>query len=53
MAIINEIHGDLDSAMDWASRSYTDYGVKLGLTYLNILKRRSAETAELEQASME
>ena len=53
MSIINEINGDLDSAMDWASRSYTNYGVKLGLTYLNILKRRSAETAQLEQASME
>jgi hypothetical protein len=53
MAIINEINGDLDSAMDWASRSYSDYGVKLGLTYLNILKRRSAEAAQLEQAAME
>jgi hypothetical protein len=53
MAIINEIHGDLDSAMDWASKSYSEYGVKLGLTYLNILKRRSAESAQLEQASME
>ena len=53
MAIINEINGDLDSAMEWASRSYTDYGVKLGLTYLNILKKRSAESAQLEQASME
>jgi hypothetical protein len=53
MAIINEINGDLDSAMDWASRSYSDYGVKLGLTYLNILKRRSAEAAQLQQASME
>ena len=53
MAIINEINGDLDSAMDWASKSYSDYGVKLGLRYLNILKRRSAEQTQLEQASME
>jgi len=53
MAIINEINGDLESAMDWASRSYSDYGVKLGLSYLNILKKRSAENAQLEQALME
>jgi len=53
MAIINEINGDLGSAMDWASKSYSDYGVKLGLSYLNILKRRSAENAQLEQAAME
>jgi len=53
MAIINEINGDLEAAIDWASRSYSDYGVNLGLTYLKILRQRSAENAQLEQASME
>jgi len=53
MAIINEINGDLDSAIEWASKSYSEYGVELGLTYLQILRRRSAEAAQLEQAAME
>jgi hypothetical protein len=53
MAIINEINGDLGSAIEWASRSYADYGVKLGLAYSNLLKKRLAETAQLQQASME
>jgi hypothetical protein len=42
MAIINEINGDLEKAVDWASRSYTDYNNKEALDYLNLLKRRIA-----------
>jgi len=40
MAIINEINGDLDAAVDWASKSYTDYKNKDALKYLNVLKQR-------------
>ncbi len=40
MAIINEINGDLDKAMEWASKSYTDYNIKKALDYVNILKYR-------------
>lgn len=40
MAIINEINGDLDKAIEWATTSYTDYGEGLALSYLNILKNR-------------
>lgn len=49
MAIINEINGDLDAAIDWASRSYTDYKDKLALRYLNILKNRYNKQQELNQ----
>ena len=40
MAIINEINGDLEGALEWASRSYTDYNNKIALRYINILKDR-------------
>lgn len=49
MAIINEINGDLDEAVKWASRSYTDYKDKLGLKYLNQLKYRIKRNRQLEQ----
>ncbi len=49
MAIINEINGDLDAAVTWASRSYTDYKNKTALRYLNILKYRIQKNNQLQQ----
>jgi hypothetical protein len=40
MAIINEINGDLDTALSWAQKSYEDYNNKLGLDYARILENR-------------
>ena len=40
MAIINEINGDLDSALNWAQKAWEDYNVKLGLRYVRILENR-------------
>lgn len=40
MAIINEINGDLDTAIQWAQKAYENYNNKLGLRYVNILKKR-------------
>ena len=40
MAIINEINGDLEAALQWAQRSYEDYNNKLGLRYVRILENR-------------
>lgn len=52
MAIINEINGDLDAAMEWASKSYTDYGNKDALRYLDLLRYRANQNRILrEQAS--
>lgn len=52
MAIINEINGNLDVAMEWASRSYADYGNKDALRYLDLLKYRASQNRILqEQAS--
>jgi hypothetical protein len=40
MAIINEINGDIDLAIECAQKSYEDFDNKLALLYLNILKNR-------------
>lgn len=40
MAIICEINGQLDQAIDWAQKAYEDYNNKLALRYVNILKNR-------------
>jgi len=49
MAIINEINGDLPTAINWASRSYVDYKNKDALRYLSLLKERALQNEILEQ----
>lgn len=49
MAIINEINGDLEKAIEWASKAYSYYKIKESLRYLNILKNRVAENRRLEE----
>ncbi len=49
MAIINEINGDLDAAVYWASKSYTDYKNKMALRYLKVLKSRIEKNKRLSQ----
>ena len=49
MAIINEINGDLNAAVEWASKSYTDYENKMALQYINVLKYRIKRNKQLEQ----
>lgn len=43
MAIINEINGNLEEAINWASKSYSDYGTPNALRYINILRNRVVE----------
>jgi hypothetical protein len=40
MAIINEINGDLESAISWAQKAYSDYKNKPALHYVRILENR-------------
>jgi len=42
MAIICEINGQLDKAIEWAQKAYENYNNKLALRYVNILKNRKA-----------
>lgn len=47
MAIINEINGDLDAAINWAEQSYTLFNNKKALKYLNVLKNRKIRNDQL------
>lgn len=49
MAIISEINGDLENAVQWASKSYSDYRNRDALRYLNLLRYRMAEIEQVEQ----
>ena len=40
MAISNEINGNFNDAVAWATKSYADYNNKEALDYLKLLKRR-------------
>ncbi len=48
MAIISEINGDIDMAIDWAQKSYENYGIRLALDYVNILRNRKINDTILE-----
>jgi hypothetical protein len=48
MAIINEINGDLDSALKWAQKSYEDTNNKLALRYVRILENRRYKNGVLK-----
>ena len=48
MAIINEINGDLDSAIDWAQKAYEDYNTKQALDYIRILENRMSKNELLK-----
>lgn len=49
MAIINEINGDLETAVVWAAKAYTDHKNKMALRYLKVLENRIAANKELER----
>jgi hypothetical protein len=49
MAVSNEINGDLDTAIQWASKAYTDYEIKDALRYLKILKYRASQDDALHE----
>lgn len=40
IALAHEVQGDLNKALQWASRSYTEYGNKDGRSYANIIRGR-------------
>jgi hypothetical protein len=47
MAIISEINGDLAGAIQWAQKAYENYGNRLALSYVNVLKNRQTDNAIL------
>jgi hypothetical protein len=52
MAIISEINGNLDEAIQWAQKSYEDYKIRLALDYLNVLNYRKRQNDLLKSQSV-
>jgi hypothetical protein len=52
MAISSEINGDLDGAISWAQKSYEDYGIRLALHYLDILRYRKRQNELLKNQTV-
>lgn len=48
MAILGEINGDLDAAIQWAQKSYENYNNRLALKYVNILRYRKQNSQKLQ-----
>jgi len=48
MAIISEINGDLNGAIQWAQKSYENYNNRLALGYVNVLRNRQSDNAVLK-----
>lgn len=53
MAIISEINGDLDAALQWAQKAWEDYKVKPALKYVRILENRRYKTDVLKMQEPE
>ena len=53
MAIINEINGNLDAAIQWAKKAYSDYKIKLALEYVRILEDRERRNERLREQTEE
>ena len=49
MALACEIEGDLEAAMDWAKKSYVNYGNKKARYYTNILQQRIYDQSRLDE----
>ena len=52
MAIISEINGDLDGAIQWSQKSYENYNIRLALNYLNILRYRQRQNELLKSQTV-
>lgn len=48
MAIINEINGNLDKAIEWAQKSYENYNIRLARNYVNMLRNRKYQSDRLK-----
>lgn len=49
VAVGYEVLGDLDLAIEWAQKAYTQYGNKLGRNYVGILNDRKIAEARLKE----
>lgn len=52
MAIIDEINGNLDGAIQWAQKSYENYNNHLAIDYLRILRYRKQQNEVLKSQTV-
>lgn len=52
-AIVYEVFGEFDKAIEWASKSYVDYGNKKGLEYERALRYRVRQENRLSEQQMD
>lgn len=48
MAVASELNGNLDLALEWAQKAWTDYGNKKAKTYINVLKARKNDARKVD-----
>ncbi len=48
LALMYEIQGELETALSYAQRAYTDYRIKQGRSYANVLRRRIRDASLLD-----
>ncbi|MGD0342157.1 MAG: DUF6340 family protein, partial [Bacteroidales bacterium] len=49
MAIISEIDGNVDTALQWAQKAYEDYNIKLAREYSGILENRKMKLNVIDE----
>jgi hypothetical protein len=48
MAVASEINGNLDIALDWAEKAWTQYGNKKARDYINVIKMRQNDVRKVD-----
>lgn len=48
MAVAAEVKGNLDIALDWAQKAWTDYGNKKARNYINTIRQRQNDARKVE-----
>ncbi|MBK6994271.1 MAG: hypothetical protein IPH31_04870 [Lewinellaceae bacterium] len=48
MAVASEVSGNLDLALEWATKSWNDYGNKKARNYINIIKARQNDARKVD-----
>ena len=48
MAVASEVNGNLELALDWAQKSWNDYGNKKARNYINIIKARQNDARKVD-----
>ena len=48
MAVVSELNGNLDLALDWSKKAWNDYGNKKGRNYISVIEMRQNDARKVE-----